>query len=907
MSTTPMKEMDKQYNPAAVEDAWYARWLADGRFHADEHSAKPPYSIVIPPPNVTGILHMGHALNNTIQDVLIRHRHMSGAETLWMPGTDHAGIATQNVVERKLSKEKKTRHQLGREAFVKEVWTWKEEHHNTIISQLKKLGTACDWDRERFTMDEGLSHAVKTVFVKLYGDGLIYRGKYLINWCPRCQTALSDEEAEHKEIAGKLYYFRYPHKDGSGHVTVATTRPETMLGDTAVAVNPKDGRYAGLIGKTLVLPLVNREIPVIADDFVDKEFGTGAVKVTPAHDPNDFQMGERHNLAKIAVMDERAHMVGPIPKEYVGMDRLVCRAKIVEDMQALGLVEKITDHLHAVGHCYRCHTMVEPYYSDQWFVRMKPLAQKALEAAQKDDVRFYPVRWRKTYIDWMENIRDWCISRQIWWGHQIPAWYVVSQTGGQRNSVTPYVVAMDEDAALKKAREQYGPGAKLVQEEDVLDTWFSSWLWPFSTMGWPEDTDTLKKFYPTDVLVTAPEILFFWVARMIMAGFYCTGKLPFTDVVLHGTVRDKTGKKMSKSLGNAIDPLEVISVNGADALRFSLLMITAQGADVFLGKDTFDIGRNFCNKLWNASRFLLSNIKEPMTFPGLPAASAMSAADRWILSRLQGTMASVQQSIEGYRFNEACHLLYDFAWRDFCDWYVEAIKQDLYQTDNPARRSDALNICSTVLASLMKMLHPIMPFITEEIWSHLRAAVTNEAVLGAETLFSAAFPVPTPGLVDTGMEEKFGLLQDVITALRTIRAENNVPPDRKGAAVIIPSDPASTEWLKSQTVLINLFAKLSRSTVDPSAAKPAYCGQSVVRGHQVCLELEGLIDRTVERDRLTKEIARTTSMIQSTSARLASPAFVEKAPADVVQKEKEKYEGLLANLEKLKKNLEALQ
>jgi valyl-tRNA synthetase len=901
--------MEKQYNPSAIEDSLYAEWLAQKQFHADEHSKKKSYSIVIPPPNVTGILHMGHALNNTIQDALIRYKHMNGFATLWMPGTDHAGIATQNVVERKLAKEKKDRHQLGREKFVEEVWKWKHEHQSTIISQLKRLGTSCDWERERFTMDDGLSHAVKTVFVRLFKDGLIYRGKYIINWCPRCQTALSDEEAEHKETGGKLYYFKYPFKDGTGHLVVATTRPETMLGDTAVAVNPKDGRYATFIGKTLILPLVGREIPVIADDFVDKEFGTGAVKVTPAHDPNDYQMGMRHNLAFISVMDEAAKMTGPIPEKYRGLDRFACRQAVLVDMEDAGLVGQVTDHTHAVGHCYRCATMVEPYYSDQWFVKMKPLAEPSLAAAQKDEVRFFPARWRKTYIDWMENIRDWCISRQIWWGHQIPAWYVVSKTNGKRTKDTPIIVAMSEAEALSLALAQFGDGAKLEQESDVLDTWFSSWLWPFSTMGWPEETALLAKYYPTSTLVTAPEILFFWVARMIMAGMYCTGKLPFTDVVLHGTVRDKSGRKMSKSLGNAIDPLEIISVNGADALRFSMLMITAQGADVFLSKDTFDIGRNFCNKLWNASRFLLGNIENPLVFsPMRPADLArFTDVDTWILSGLNATIRQVREAIDSYRFNEACHALYDFTWHDFCDWYVEAIKSDLYGDGAPARKNDALWICSTVLANILKMLHPVMPFITEEIWKNLALKINYPDVIDTPQMFNAQFPKEDPSFENSDIDARFTLLKEVITALRTIRAENNVPPDRKGRAIIIPDSSDASAWLKSQHKLIALFAKLESCVVDTAAAKPQFAGQAVARGCALFLELEGLIDKQVEIDRLAKEMERTQKLVELSAAKLASPSFAQKAPPAVVAKEKEKHDGLVANLDKLKKNLEAMR
>ena len=883
--------MDKTYNPSQVEDLWYGRWIASRHFAADVESSKPPYSIVIPPPNVTGVLHMGHALNNTVQDVLIRWKRMNGFETMWMPGTDHAGIATQNVVERELAKsEKKSRHDLGREAFVQRVWQWKQKYHATITSQLKKLGSSCDWDRERFTMDDGLSLAVRKVFVTLHRDGLIYRGKYIINWYPRCQTALSDEEAEHKDTAGKLYHFRYPRTDGKGHVTVATTRPETMLGDTAVAVNPKDERYTALLGTTLTLPLTGRTIPVIADDFVDKEFGTGAVKVTPAHDPNDFQMGLRHSMQPIVVMDGSGVMCGPIPAAYIGMDRFACRKQIVADMEAAGLVEKIVDHRHAVGHCYRCSTVVEPYYSDQWFVRMEPLAGKAAQAAHDGAVRFYPERWKKTYTDWMENIRDWCISRQIWWGHRIPVWYCA-------DCKEMIVAEVDPDKCTKCG------SARIEQDNDVLDTWFSSWLWPFSTMGWPEDTACLKKFYPTNTLVTAPEILFFWVARMIMAGLYFTGKLPFSDVVLHGTVRDKTGRKMSKSLGNAIDPLGVIQSHGADALRFSLMMITADGSDVFLGQDTFDLGRNFANKLWNASRFLLGNIESPRTFAGLPA--ELGADDRWILSRLSHTAQAVNEALAKFRLNEACHLIYDFTWHDFCDWYVELKKADLYQTESTECKENALNLCSHILGSILKMLHPFMPFITEEIWSHLRERVTYPMPIDSESIMRASYPQAAPGSIDGKIETQFAQLQEVITALRTIRAENNIPPDKKGSAVIIPAGSDDESWLRSQRAVINLFAKLSETIVDAQAAKPKLAGQAVVRGTQVFLSLEGLIDKDIEIARLDKEIAKTANLIGSTEARLGSSSFVDKAPKEIVEKEREKLAGLKQNLEKLAKSLAA--
>lgn len=886
--------MKKQYDPSLVEENIYKLWLDKKSFSADEMSKKKAYSIVIPPPNITGILHMGHALNNTVQDILIRYKRMNGFETLWLPGTDHAGIATQNVVERRLAKEGMNRHELGREVFVKEVWKWKEHYQSTIINQLIKLGVSCDWDRERFTMDEGLSAAVRRVFFKLYHDGLIYRGKYIINWCPRCRTALSDEEAVHREVKGKLWYFNYPFAEGKGSVMVATTRPETMLGDTAVAVNPSDERYKALIGKKVILPLANREIPVIADDFVDKEFGTGAVKVTPAHDPNDFLIGQRHAMEPVVVIDEGGIMCGDIPEKYIGLDRFNCRKKIVEDMGKEGLLDTIENHFHAVGHCYRCDTIVEPYYSDQWFVKMKPLAEKALKPVYDGTIKLFPPRWRKTYLEWMENIRDWCISRQIWWGHRIPVWYC--------NECNEIIVADETPKKCSKCN-----ATSLRQDEDVLDTWFSSWLWPFSTMGWPENTPLMNKFYPTNTLVTAPEILFFWVARMIMAGLYCTGSIPFSDVVLHGTVRDKSGSKMSKSLGNAIDPLEIISQYGADALRLSMIMITAQGADVFLEKDTFDIGRNFANKLWNASRFLLGNIKEPQSFSELPESKTFKAEDTWILSRLNRSIENVRKAIDSYRLNEACHAIYDFTWHDFCDWYVEAKKADLYQNDDPARKENALNLCSYVLAQILKLLHPVMPYITEEIWQHLQKKISYPLVIDNDTIVRASYPEIDKSSINGDIEKELGLLKEIIITLRTIRAENNVPPDKKGRALIMPIDEKSSSWLFSQTHLINMFAHLEKTTVDSKAKKPEFAGRSVVKGNQVFLELEGLIDRNVEIERLSKEIDRMERMAEGIKKQLENDNFINKAPETVVTKEKKKYNGILLNLEKLQKNLKELK
>ncbi len=666
-----------------------------------------------------------------------------------------------------------------------------------------------------------------------------------------------------------------------------------MLGDTAVAVNPKDERYMNVRGAMLMLPIAGREIPVIVDDFVDREFGTGAVKVTPAHDPNDFLMGLRHAMEPVVVMDEGGRMAGSVPEKYRGVDRFTARAMVVEDLTGLGLVEKIEPHRHAVSHCYRCHTVVEPCYSDQWFVRMKPLAEGALRAALDDRLRFYPPRWKRTYIEWMENIRDWCISRQIWWGHRIPVWYCPC---GE--------TIVEEEAPERCPRCN---GAALRQDNDVLDTWFSSWLWPFSTMGWPEPTGALRKFYPTDALMTAPEIIFFWVARMIMAGLHFTGTLPFTDILLHGTVRDKSGRKMSKSLGNALDPMEVIPVYGADAVRFSMIMITAQGADVFLGKDTFDIGRNFANKLWNASRFLLSTIEGRVTIAGLPPGERRKAEDRWILSRLQEVIDTVTSAITGYRANEAAHTIYDFTWHEFCDWFVEAKKADIYQSDDEQRKNDAWAVAVYVLGSILKLLHPIMPFITEEIWSHLRDKAEFPGVIDARSIMVARYPIAESSLLDAPGGRLFTQVIEIVTALRTIRSENNVPPDKIGRAIVIPATEADAALLRTQTPLVNQLARLSETVIDPAARRPSFAGSAVAAGMQLYLLLEGIIDRNVETDRLTKEIARVNGLIENTKKRLESDSFVSRAPAEIVAKEKEKFEGLLANKEKLGRSLAAIE
>jgi valyl-tRNA synthetase len=715
-------ELEKVYNPHEVEDRIYKEWEDKGYFRAAPKAGKKPYSIVIPPPNITGILHMGHALNNTIQDILVRFKRMQGFETEWMPGTDHAGIATQNVVEKKLAKEGRRRQDLGRDKFVEEVWRWREEYGSTIIRQLKKLGCSCDWPRTRFTMDDGLSKAVLEVFIRLYEKGLIYKGSYIINWCPRCQTALSDEESQHKDVEGMLYHIRYPIKGEKGHVVVATTRPETMLGDVAIAVNPKDKRYKGLKGKTVMLPLLDRELKVVFDPLVDLKFGTGALKVTPAHDPVDFELGMKHGLEKINVMNDDA-TINSAGGDYEGMDRFEAREAILEDLKERGLFIKSEAHRHAVGHCYRCHTMIEPRLSPQWFVRMKPLAKPAIEAVKKGRIKFYPPRWTKVYLDWMENIRDWCISRQIWWGHRIPVYYCQRCVKtGILNDKFPIsngkINPKSKGIIVSRTRPEKCPkcgSADIEQDPDVLDTWFSSWLWPFSTFGWPEKTPELKYFYPTNSLITAQEIIFFWVARMIMAGIEFAGGIPFKDVYIHGTVRDITGTKMSKSLGNIIDPLDMIEKYGTDALRFSMISITAQGQDVFLSEGKFELGRNFANKIWNASRFILMNLKPEEVRADLCVffnAADLGLPERWILSRFYSTLKDVTGCLDSYKFNEAANSIYEFFWHEFCDWYIEIAKLSLDKKETQI-------VLYKVLEKSLRMLHPFMPFVTEEIWQKL--------------------------------------------------------------------------------------------------------------------------------------------------------------------------------------------
>ncbi len=917
-----MAELPPAYSPKDVEERLYRQWESQGLFHAEPDAARTPYTIVIPPPNVTGILHMGHALNSTIQDILIRFTRMQGANALWVPGTDHAGIATQNVVEKSLVKEGKRRQDLGRDAFVQRVWQWKEQYGSTIITQLKRLGASCDWSRTRFTMDEGLSEAVAEVFVRLYEKGLIYRGHYIINWCPRCQTALADEEAPRKETHGKLYYIKYPLAQAPYtpyptplFLIVATTRPETMLGDTAVAVHPKDKRYKALIGATALLPIVNRELPIIADESVDPTFGTGAVKVTPAHDPADFAMGKKHTLEFLNVMTDDARMTG-VPPSYDGLDRFECRRKLIEDLQAQGVLEKIEDHLHNVGHCYRCDTVVEPRLSLQWFVKMKPLAKPALEAVKKKTITFTPARWTKVYLNWMENIQDWCISRQIWWGHRLPVYYCEQCVTRARvhspqsmvhsqKSIDYRLSTMDcTGVIVSKTRPERCPACRstdLKQDEDVLDTWFSSWLWPFSTLGWPAKTKELAYFYPTNTLVTAPEIIFFWVARMIMAGYFCMGKPPFTQVYIHGTVRDLTGKKMSKSLGNIVDPLEIIEKYGTDALRYTLIAATSVGQDVFLSEEKFVIGRNFANKLWNVSRFLLS-LDATAPHRPLPAPKELTALeDRWILSRLQHTTAQVTKSLKEFRFSEAAQAAHEFVWHDLCDWYVELIKPPTGQRGEPAQ----LAILAHVLETSLRLLHPFMPFITEELWQHFRGQGTGDRGQTG-SIMRASWPKLEKPFVNAAAESQMALFQSIVKAVRDLRHEYLIPSGKTLNIAVNARTRQEAELIQTGLPRFQRLAEMTVEAVGVRLARPERSIPIPINASEIYVRVGEAIDLAKEQQRLTQQVAQSTQQLNGVTTRLSNKAFCAKAPADVIEREREKQAQLRATIQRLNDHLAAL-
>ena len=870
-------DLPKAYEFDKVEQRWYAHWEENKIFAARMDDGRESFSIVIPPPNVTGVLHVGHALNNTLQDILVRYHRMKGDNTLWVPGTDHAGIATQNVVERQLAREDKTRHDLGREEFIKRVWEWREEKGGTIINQLKRVGASCDWDRERFTMDEGLSQAVREVFVRLYHEGLIYKGDYIVNWCPRCHTALSDDEVEHDPTDGKLYHLRYPYADGSGHVVVATTRPETMLGDTGVAVHPEDERYHGLKDIGIKLPLTGRIIPVVFDHHVQREFGTGALKVTPAHDRDDYEIGLRHDLDRLKVMDNKGFM-NENAGNYAGLERFECRKKIVHDLEEQGFLEKIEEYQHAVGKCYRCATVVEPTTSKQWFVSVRPLADKAVAAVREGRINIYPPTWYNTFYSWMDNIRDWCISRQIWWGHRIPAW-----TCG---SCGRYVVAVTDPEKCDKCGS-----LDLEQETDVLDTWFSSALWPFSTLGWPEKTKELQTFYPTSVLITSFDILFFWVARMMMMGLHFMDEVPFKDVYLHALVRDRHGKKMSKSTGNVIDPIVMVEKYGTDAFRFTLTAFAAQGREIKMDEDRIEGYRNFINKLWNAARFAQMHIKDsdPSITNVVEKPGELALPHRWILSRMDSTVRDVSQGLDEYNFNEIASNIYQFTWHEFCDWYLEWIKSDLYGDDKIAREQ-AKGVMLKVLETILKLLHPVTPFVTEEIWSVLPGE--------RSTIMTEPFPEPDDSRQDDEAVTAMELLMGVISGIRTIRSEADAHPTRMIETTLFCPDERKREMLGGFAGSIEAMTRTEKLVIAESGIIPDDAGHVLFQDIEIVVPLKGLIDAAAELAKLDKDRGKLEKELQRISGKLGNEKFLKNAPDKIVAKERRKQEEIQTRLDK---------
>ncbi|MCL2602354.1 MAG: valine--tRNA ligase [Treponema sp.] len=885
-------ELEKAYNPKTFEDRIYARWKEAGAFKPETASAvaaaetASPYTITIPPPNVTGILHLGHGLVISIIDIVIRYHRMKGGQALWVPGTDHAGIATQHIVEKMLRAKGTSRKELGREKFLEETWKVKADHHAIISRQMARVGASVDWDRERFTMDEGLSRAVREVFVTLYERGLMYKGNYLVNWCCTCGTALSDDEVDHEDCTGKLSYVSYPAVDGSGSVTVATTRPETMLGDTAIAVHPDDPRYASLIGKMFRLPLTDRQIPLIADSYVDRAFGTGALKITPAHDPNDWEVGQRHGLAALNVLTPDGKLNGDVPAKYRGLSVEAARKAVADDLKAAGFLVKEEDITHAVGRCYRCHTVIEPFLSEQWFVKMRPLADKALAAWQRGEIIFYPKKWENTYERWLNGIRDWCVSRQLWWGHRIPAWYC--RDCGKISVSRTELTACNHCAS-----------AKIEQDPDVLDTWFSSWLWPFSVMGWENaacDTPDFRRFYPTTALVTAYDIIFFWVARMIMAGLEFTGKAPFRDVYIHQLIRDKQGRKMSKTLGNGIDPLEIVDEFGADALKFTLAYLCAQGQDILMDKESFKLGSKFANKVWNASRYILMNLEDRSIVKN----PALLPVDRWIYSRLNATAAAMEAAFLSYRFNDAAQTIYEFFWNDFCDWYVEATKLSMKDggegeqcpLEQSAREKDrATTVLLGVLAESLRLLHPLLPFVTEEIYSKLPPDFSGGL------LITAAYPVFSQEREDSAAEKSFGFLQELVRMVRTLRSECTVPPEKKIRVLVrVSGGQSAAGWdgfsfLTENAALVKLLAGIGDLAIEragEAGQKPAGSIGLAGAGFEAFVYIAEAVDMDTLKRKFVKEQEKDLQFIQSLKAKLANENFLKNAPAELVEGERRK-------------------
>lgn len=908
--TSTIPNLPSQYDPTTTEAKWQEYWESQHIFKADPNHSGEPYCIVIPPPNITGRLHMGHAFNNTLIDVLTRYHRMRGRNTLYLPGTDHASIATQTILEKQLREEGKTRDDLGREKFLERAWQWKAESGGAIVNQLRRLGVSVDWTRERFTMDEGLSKAVLEAFVSLYEQGLIYRGQYLVNWCPASQSAVSDLEVEQKEVNGHLWHFRYPLTDGSGFLEVATTRPETMLGDTGVAVNPNDDRYQHLIGKTITLPIMGREIPIIADELVDPEFGTGCVKVTPAHDPNDFEMGKRHHLPFINIMNKDGSLnqnAGP----FAGQDRFDARKNVVQRLEADGYLVKIEDYSHSVPYSDRGKVAVEPLISTQWFVKIEALSQPTLKALDEGNLPvFIPDRWTKVYRDWLVKLKDWCISRQLWWGHQIPAWYAVSETGGNITDNTPFVVAKSEAEAKAKAIGQFGENVQLAQDPDVLDTWFSSGLWPFSTLGWPEKTPDLNTYFPTTTLVTGFDIIFFWVARMTMMSQHFMGQIPFKDVYIHGLVLDENGKKMSKSAGNGIDPLLLIDKYGTDALRYTLVKeVAGAGQDIRLEYNrqtdesiSVEASRNFCNKLWNASRFVMMYLQgqTPQQL-GTPASDRLELCDRWLLSRYHQTIAQTANYIDQYGLGEAAKGLYEFIWGDFCDWYIELVKPRL-QGEDVASKQVAQQILAQVLEGILKLMHPFMPHITEEIWQTLTQAEAGKS------LALQAYPELQPDLINPQLEQEFELVIGTIRTIRNLRAEADIKPGIKANITLQSDSEAERNILENGQKYLQLLGKVEELTITPALAEePRQSIASVVGTVQVIMPLAGVIDVAAFKAKMEKKLAKLEGEIKSINGRLSNPNFVDKAPADVVKGAKDSLAEAEKQAEILRDRLRGFQ
>ena len=874
-------ELNKVYSPNEIEDKWYKIWEEKGYFNAQHNAEKPGYSIAIPPPNVTGILHMGHMLNNSIQDAIIRYKRMSGFDTLWIPGMDHAGIATQNKVERMLADEGTSKEEIGYDEFLRRTWEWKEKHGGLITKQLRKLGVSLDWTRERFTMDEGLSEAVKEVFIKLYNDGLIYRGEYIVNWCPHDKTALADDEVNHEDKNGKIWEIRYPIKDSDEEFVIATTRPETMLGDTGVAVNPNDERYKHLIGKTVILPLMNREIPIVADEYVDMEFGTGVVKMTPSHDPNDFEVAKRTGLAFLNIFTEDAH-VNENGGKYQGLERFAARKAILADLEEQGLLVGVKDHKNAVGHCYRCNSIIEPRVSTQWFVKMEPLAKRALEVVKNGKIQITPKRWEKVYYNWLENIRDWTISRQIWWGHRIPAYYAEDGT---------VFVAKSLEEAKVQAREKFGKDANLTEETDVLDTWFSSALWPFSTLGWPNETEDLKKFFPTNALVTGADILFFWVARMVMMSLYIKDEIPFNYVYLHGIIRDEKGRKMSKSLGNSPDPLDLIAKYGADAIRFSFLYNTSQGQDIHFSEKLLEMGSAFANKVWNASRFVLSNL-EDFDVSTTVDNSEFKLEDKWILSKLQTASKLINENMEKYELDAAAKLAYEFFRGDFCDWYVEIAKTRVYGQEG-GDKTAAQWVLRHVLDKGLKMLHPFMPFITEEIWQKLQT--------GEETIMLSDFPEEEKEFINIEAEKEFDYLKEIISAIRNIRGEANVSPSKKIEVIFKTADENARNILQNNAKILDKLANVEKYEFNVEI--PKLVGFRLVDTTEIYVPLAELIDLDKEIEKLEKKIEKTQVELDKVLKKLSNEKFVNRAIPEAVEKERRIKEELENKISKFKESM----